>query len=234
MDIDNNAGSWVRNNAGVLVPARLGEPSTRGDKETPIPQRALDPPWARAFQHGLTVLGFLTSVAALAVAVIVMRDQARTNEVAREQAVRALASRVTFREISGKEAKSIFSKAGEVIQVQNRSISGIDWLIFEGEHSGADNRWYLLPELPPCSSISFPSPPESAKDEYLEIEALYFYNQDGWWWRGDAGTLRQRSPEPGPGPASAKIPVAGFDEMLLKQMESGVLPYKIEDLDACQ
>ncbi|MEV4540426.1 hypothetical protein [Micromonospora echinaurantiaca] len=177
-------------------------------------------------QITIAVASFVISIAALGISAATMKDQAAANMFSRDAAARTLASRVTFWQITGEPAEKLFPSSENVVEIQNRSISGIDWILVEREIDGQDNRWYVLPELPPCSSLSFPAPYEEGSKEHWEIESMYFYNENGWWWRGDAGTLR-------PKVVRQDEPKLEYDSGLTEQMEEGIWPYSIRELEAC-
>jgi hypothetical protein len=179
----------------------------------------------------VSVTGCVISIVALVVAIAVMVDQNASNRFAKEAQERTLASRVTFWQIEGASATEMFPdvkpKVENIIQIQNRSTSGVDWLIFEREYGGEPGRWYVLPELPPCASLSFPAPYEEKFQSHWEIEGLYFYNEDGWWWRGDAGSLKRET-------VDRDAIELEYDTGLANKIDGGVWPYVIQDLEACQ
>ena len=54
---------------------------------------------------------------------------------------------------------------------------------------------------------------------------LYFYNEDGWWVRGDAGTLWHM--EDGRSFAYAA------EKSIFEQMEAGTYPFRVDDATGC-
>lgn len=90
---------------------------------------------------------------------------------------------------------------------------------------GDSNYVAVLPEVPPCSVLSFPSPYDEEKDAYWEVEDLFFVNNVGWWRRGDAGSLWKVD--------DGWSVVANADFTLAGEMVVGNYLFRLDEVENC-